>query len=277
MEKIVPQISFVILSWNSERYLNRCIDSIVEQCRGESIPFEVVVVDNGSSDRSVGIMQEYQRLDPDSFNCLTLDRNSGTTYSRNRGFERSRGDYLCVLDSDTEIAGAGLKDVLRLLAERRQVGLVAPRLLLPDGSVQNSVKRFPTMWNKLVKIPRILFGIETGNADFYDGFPFDNEREVDSAISACWIFRRELLQTVGCLDEKIFYAPEDLDYSLRVRRAGYSILYYPAYRVLHHTQQITHKKPLSRTSLSHFAGLLYYYRKHGGWLFRPKPGGERRC
>jgi GT2 family glycosyltransferase len=121
-----------------------------------------------------------------------------------------------------------------------------------------------------MKIPRIVFGIKTKNNDFYENFPFAEEQTVDTAISACWFFKKALLQKTGYLDEKIFYAPEDIDFSLRVWKAGLSILYYPAFSVFHHTQQITHRKPLSKTSISHFWGLIYYYRKHGGWLVRPR-------
>ena len=270
----MPEISFIILCWNSAEYLKRCIDSVVAKCSGESIPFEIIVVDNGSSDSSVAIMREYERVNPDIFKLISLDSNTGTTYSRNLGLKLARGNNLCILDSDTEFGSGSLKQIVHLLGTREKVGMVAPSLILPDGNVQNSVKRFPTMWHKLLKIPKIVFGTPTRNADFYQDFPFEGEREVDTAISACWIFRRELLETVGYLDEKIFYSPEDLDYSQRVRKAGYSILYYTALKVLHHTQQISHKKPFSMTAVSHLGGLFYYYHKHGGWFFRPSFAGK---
>ena len=141
------------------------------------------------------------------------------------------------MDSDTELGVGRLTEVINRLSSDIRVGMIAPRLLLPDGTIQNSVKRFPTMLNKLMKLPRIVCGVCTKNSDFYEGFPFREEREVDTAISACWFFRKELLQKVGYLDEKIFYAPEDLDYSLRVWQVGCSLLYFPAFTVLHHTQQ----------------------------------------
>jgi GT2 family glycosyltransferase len=265
----VIDLSFVILSWNSEKYLRGCLDSIFRKCSREGVPFEVIVIDNGSGDGSRDIVSAYHESHPDTFHLIPLDYNQGTTYPRNQGLKRARGRYLCILDSDTELGEGSLSTLLERLASDERIGIIAPRLLLPDGTIQHSVKRFPTMLNKLLKIPRILFGIKTKNADFYDEFPFAEQREADAAISACWFFCRELLETVGLLDEKIFYAPEDVDYSLRVWKAGFSILFYPGFTVLHHTQQITHKKPLSKTSLSHFWGLLYYYRKHGGWLRKP--------
>ena len=261
-----PVLSFIILSWNSEGYLQNCLQSIVSTCGREGITFEAIVIDNGSTDGSPQVVERFRNGYGSHFILLPLGQNRGTTYSRNLGLRQARGEFVCVLDSDTEFGDGNIGDVLDRLRSDRRIGVIAPRLLLPDGTVQNSVKRFPTMLNKLMKIPRIVFGIATKNADFYQGFPFADEREVDTAISACWFFRKELLQEVGYLDEKIFYSPEDIDYSVRVWLAGFSVLYQPSFTVLHHTQQITHKKPLSRTSLSHFMGLLYFYRKHGGWV-----------
>jgi GT2 family glycosyltransferase len=111
-------------------------------------------------------------------------------------------------------------------------------------------------------------GIHINQSDFYEEFPFVAETVVDSAISACWFFRKELCDDIGYLDEKIFYSPEDLDYCLRVYLSGKINVYHPYFEVLHHTQQISHRKPFSMVSFSHFAGLLYYYKKHGGWVYR---------
>ena len=265
-----PALSFIILSWNSQRYLERCLDSIAAKCGQEGIAYEVIVVDNGSRDASCALVQGYAARDPGLFHLIKLPVNRGTTYPRNLGLRQARGELLCILDSDTEQGAGSLSAVLERVRSDRRVGLLVPRLLLPCGAVQHSVKRFPTLFDKLGKIPGILLRRAPKNADFYRDFPFREEREVESAISACWFFRRELLERVGYLDERIFYAPEDLDYSLRTWLAGFSILYCPSYTVLHHTQQISHRKPLSRTSLSHMWGLIYYCRKHGGWLARPR-------
>jgi GT2 family glycosyltransferase len=265
-----PIISFIILTWNSERYLQGCFTSIINKCNEEKIDFEIIVIDNGSRDFSTQVVERFATNHADNFFLIPLNSNKGTTYSRNLGLKKARGGFLCVIDSDTEFGDGHISAILHILGSCRQIGIIAPRLLLPDGSVQHSVKRFPTMIDKLIKIPRILMGFNTKNSDFYYDFPFADQREVDSAISACWFFRRELLVSVGYLDERIFYSPEDVDYCLRVLKSGYVNVYFPNFTVLHHTQQITHRRPLSRTSISHFMGLLYYFRKHGGWLFRPR-------
>lgn len=262
-------LSVIILTRNSRKYLDRCFDAVINKCASEGIEYEIIVIDNGSSDGSHSVLDHFVHSKPDNFRLVLLETNKGTTYPRNLGLKMAQGEYICILDSDTELLSGELTEVLRLLDQRREVGIVAPRLLLGNGSVQNSVKKFPTFWHKLIKIPKILFRIKGINADFYSCFPFEKETEVDSAISACWFFRRDLLETVGMLDESIFYSPEDLDYCMRVHKAGKKILYCPFFTVMHFTQQISHKKPFSKVSLSHFRGLFYYFRKHGGWIFPP--------
>jgi GT2 family glycosyltransferase len=259
-------LTFIILSWNSQQYLAQCYNSIISKCEKENIPYEVITIDNGSADASISIIDRYIEIHAPNFNKIILPQNQGTTYTRNLGLKKAIGNYVCFLDSDTELHEGTLSMVLKVLDNRPDIGIIAPQLLLPDGSTQNSVKKFPSFPNKLVKLTKTFCGIKLPDHDYYEGFPFESETSVDSAISACWFFRKELISQVGFLDEKIFYAPEDLDFSLRVRLAGKKIIYYPYLRILHHTQQISHKKPLSRISISHLFGLFYYFNKHGGWL-----------
>jgi hypothetical protein len=190
----------------------------------------------------------------------------GTTYSRNLGLKQSAGDYICIMDSDSEIISGSFTEVFKVLESGSDIGIIAPQLILEDGSIQNSVKKFPTFLHKVIKIPKAVFKVNTPNIDFYTDFPFVTLMPVDSAISACWIFRKEMLAEVGYLDEKLFYSPEDLEYCMRMHKSGKSIIYYPFLKILHHTQQISHSSPFSRIAVSHFMGLLYYYRKHGGWV-----------
>ena len=258
-------LSFIILTWNSKKYLDKCFGSIVQKCRHENFSYEVIIIDNGSSDNSSKIFEKYQKKYPDIFFFILLPCNRGTTYSRNIGLKRVRGRNICILDSDTEFGEESIGQLLNRLQDEK-VGIVAPRLLLSDGRLQNSVKKFPTFLQKLFKIPKAIFGLPMPDGDFYEKLSSEKEMHVDSAISACWFFRRELLEVVGFLDEKIFYSPEDLDYCMRMRKAGKKIIYFPQVTVIHHTQQISHTKPFSKTSMSHFISMIYYFRKHGGWI-----------
>jgi len=260
-------ISFVILTWNSAATLEECLTSIVDTCSNESLEYEIFVVDNGSTDhRTIEIAKYFQCRVP--LFLIALEKNYGTTLPRNRALRQAKGKYICVMDSDAAIKSGSLREITAVL-EDQSVGIVAPKLILPNGEVQNSVKRFPSVFSKGLKIPKIVFKFNLKDYDFYEDFPFSKTTTVDTAISAAWFFSRQLIDLVGYLDEKIFYSPEDIDFCLRVRKYGKKIIYFPKFKVLHYTQQITHRKFLSRTSFSHLKGLIYYYCKHR-YFFNPK-------
>jgi len=261
------KISFIILSWNSEKYLKKCFDSIMARCIEDKINnYEVIVIDNGSSDISPKIIKGYNERKPDVFKKILLGENKGTTYPRNLALKQAKGEYICILDSDTEIITGFFQEAFKILSEKKNIGIIAPQVILPCNDVQHSVKKFPCFWHKVIKVLRLLLRLPAPNLDFYRNFPFQTETFVDTAISAFWVFREDMLLSVGFLDEKIFYSPEDLDFCTRVHKNGMKVLYKPNFKVLHNTQQISHKRPFSRISLSHLFGLLYYFRKHGGWV-----------
>ncbi len=265
----MADLTFITLTWNSQAYVRGCLDSILVRCAADGLRPEVLVVDNGSGDRSVDIVNEFGRNYPDAVKLVALGRNRGTTVPRNLALKQARSPYLCILDSDTEFVSGSIRPVLDSLTRNPRLAIVAPRLVLPDGSTQHSVKRFPTFVDKLRKVPGILLGRTVARPDFYPSFPFTTSTRVDTAISACWFFRADLLSAVGLLDEGIFYAPEDVEFSARIWEAGLDIVYDPSLTLLHHTQQISHRRPFSRVSLSHVKGLLRHHRKHGGWFKRP--------
>lgn len=228
----------------------------------------MVLVDNGSNDGTCKLAEAYCEKYGTQVHLLSLPKNCGTTYPRNLGLKKIQGLICCILDSDTEFIYGRINSILNLV-NRDEIGMVVPQLVLPGNYIQDSVKKFPTFFDKIRKIPGIIFGMAVSKNDFYDAFPFSEPRAVDTAISACWFFKRSMLDVVGFLDEKFFYAPEDVEFCLRVNKASLQIVYYPQVSILHHTQQLSHKKPFSKVSWNHFAGLLYYFTKHGGWFKRP--------
>lgn len=260
-------ISFVILTFNSEKYIDRCLASIHRKCTDENLRYESIVVDNGSTDRTHDLVMTA----PGEVKLIENRWNEGTTRPRNKGLRASSGKVISFLDSDTELLRGSVKAVCDKLIEDSGIGIIAPKLLLPDGSTQRSAKRFPLPQEKFLKALPILFGVKLPVSEFYSSLP-EGPVTVANAISACWFFRKSVVEEIGYLDENIFYSPEDLDYCLRAWKAGRAVLYWPSLQVRHHTQQITHKSPFNRISLSHMKGLLYFYRKHRFFLTRPKYG-----
>lgn len=249
-------LSFVILTRNSEKYISECIDSI-EKSLPAGIEREIFVVDNGSKDRTCEILDSKKDVI-----AIRLERNYGTTYSRNIALRRAKGDYIVVLDSDIVIKKI---DWLRILKEfKGKVGLLAPKLRLAGGECQHSVKKFPTLQWRLEKLKKVFFKLKVNDKELYEDLR--SVKFPDTAISAFWIIRKEVLDSVGLLDEKIFYSPEDVDYCVRVWKKGFAIQYYQNTDIVHYTQQISHKKPYSLISISFFLNFLYYFGKHGYWF-----------
>jgi len=256
----MKKLSFVILTWNSEQTIDETLKGIREKCTREAIDYEVFVVDNGSGDGTINIIDHNSEDMP--IYLIRLPKNLGTTKPRNMALKRCTGDVICMLDSDAVFQDGSLRKLIELLNHDDSIGIIAPKLIFPDESLQESVRKFPSVFGKFSKIPGIIFKIKYRDFDGYQEFPFTVQTDVDYAISACWFLRRELLDLVGYLDEKIFYSPEDVDFGIRIWKKGKKTVYYPEFTVLHYVQRLTHKKFLSRIALSHLFGLVYYFCKH---------------
>ncbi|MEE8502530.1 MAG: glycosyltransferase family 2 protein [Kiloniellales bacterium] len=251
-------ISAVILSYDSERHLEPCLESLLEALQGLPERSEVLVVENGSRDRSADILRRYQGLHPDTVKGLFQDRNLGTTASRNLALRQAAGRYVLILDSDVVVPAGALERLLGYLETHERCGLVAPRLVYPDGRSQLSEDRFPTLWWKLarlVSLKALERQLPERGADLHP-------REVDYAVSAFWLLRRELLAEVGLLDERFFYAPEDVDYCLSIWLGGYTVVYEPRVEAVHDAQELSRGRHVNRFTLHHAIGLLRYFLKH---------------
>jgi GT2 family glycosyltransferase len=259
-------ISFIILSWNSERFIDGCLRSIFACLQGTGLRYEVLVVDNGSSDNSPAILRSLATAFPGVVRPVFLDENKGTTVSRNLALRAASGRCLCVMDSDVQLTQGVFPHLIDKLEADSGIGMVVPQILYPGGYWQKSIDQFPTVARKIVRLFCLRKIEQQEGAVELEG---TRERDVDYAISAFWLMKRELLESVGLLDEKIFYAPEDVDYCLRIWQAGYAIRYVPAVNVVHHTQEISRGFQLNRAKFSHIAGLVYLFCKHRYCFRRP--------
>jgi GT2 family glycosyltransferase len=263
-------ISCVALSWNSERFIAKCLNALIFDLEQHNLKYEIFVVDNGSHDLTVSILKSMQMQYPERIFPIYLGYNKGTTYSRNLALKRAKGRYICVLDCDLEVSPGAVVQLIHTLEKDPRIGLVAPKLLYPNGNLQKSTDVFPTILTKAIRYFFLKF-IEKHNherAKKLSGRKTDLS-EVDYAISAMWIFKRVILDKVGFLDENIFYSPEDADYCLRIWRAGWMVVYDPAVTCVHHAQEISRRR-INRAMIQHIIGLFYYFRKHRYLSLRPK-------
>ncbi len=266
-------ISFIILTWNSQIYIEQCIKSILNDLANikSKYKYEILIIDGGSQDKTLNILKElcckYHEI-----NVINLDKNMGTTISRNIGIRKSLGKYIFVLDSDTEVQEGTISTLIDIFNKKDNIGIVAPRLFYPDGSIQPSCKKFPTIKTKIYKyIPFNITRKIAEKSELYNNIyekEYKKITEVDYCISAAWMVNREAINDIGLFDENIFYAPEDVDYCLRMWLKGWKVIYNPLASVIHHTQRKSYKD--FNIAWQHLKGLLYYFGKYNYWFNRKK-------
>lgn len=260
------KISFVILTWNSERHVEECLSSVL--ALGD-LCLEVHVVDNGSTDGTAEVLRKLASAD-NRLRVKRLDANLGTTVSRNMALREisSRATHVCVLDSDTVVNRSAFETLLGALNMHPEVGVVGPGMSSSSGEVQLSGRKLPSLGLKLRKawpfgsVAQRAADEERPSSPVTDGL-----QDVGYLLSACWLLPVSSLQKVGLLDEAIFYAPEDVDWCLRCHEAGLRVCFCPDACITHEYQRLSHKKVISKTNLEHLKGLSHYFYKHG-YLFR---------
>ena len=211
--------------------LKPCLISLYRE--NLSFPFEVIVVDNvstaGSTDR---LSREFPQV-----RIIRNDHTLGFAASNNRGFAVSTGEYILMLNPDTEVGTAAVHKTLEFLEKHPEAGVAACRLLFPNGSLQRSLYNFPGVWNIFCEtfflskvFPRTrLFGNYT-----LTQFDYDVDRQVDAVCGAYLMLRRDVLSRVGMLDEQFYMYSEEIDFCYRAKRNGFQIWFTAAGDVIHH-------------------------------------------
>ncbi len=252
------QLSVVLICWNSLSYLREVLASLQETLVATSSS-EIIIIDNGSTDGT----QEYISQHYSHAIYRRLPTNRGVAYARNRGIEIAQGQYVWLLDDDTIVNPQALATMLDYMSTHPQCGICGCRLVNTDGETQQSYKPYPGM---SVKIKNVLHSLLHRNTPTDDPYATQLARgevfEPTYIIGACQLIRREVIEKIGLLDEKIFYGPEDADYCIRTRQAGWHIAYLPQAAITHHWKRITNRNLFSPIARRHITALIYFYCKH---------------
>lgn len=212
-----PTVSIVIPHLNGRHHLPTCLTSLRQQTWHD---FEILLVDNGSTDGT----QEYVRQQYSEVKLLELDRNYGFTGACNAGWRVASGEYVILLNNDTEVDPNWLAEIVSAFQYRPDVGIVASKMLLFDRR-----DHFHTAGDfyRLDGIP--------GNRGVWqeDVGQYDAEEEVFSACGGSAAYRRQLLEEIGFLDDDFFFSCEDVDIAWRAHLAGWKVLYVPTAVVYH--------------------------------------------
>ncbi len=264
-------LSVILLTWNSEKDVHPCLDSLLEST--SDIQTEIIVVDNGSSDNTIKELTQYG----DRINLTQLQENKGVAVARNIALKQCHNDLVWILDIDTTVNAPAIRGMMDYLLQHDECGLCACKLTDLEGNVQDSCRKLPWPKYKVMnflssdkfkkRLPDNLFNRikSTNEEQFYhkelsSAEPF----AVEYTIGACQMFKREILGEVGYLDEKIFYGPEDADFCQRISRQGKKVVVLPNLQIIHHYNRASQKKLFSKATQKHIEGLLHYYWKQRG-------------
>lgn len=211
-------LSIIIPNWNGGRFLPTCLDSLARQTVQD---IEVIVVDNASSDGS----PEMLKADYPWVRLIPLPENRGFTGACNAGLEVAKGQFLALLNNDTEVDSRWVETVISAFQRHDDVGSVASKMLLFDRR-----DHFHTAGDFFTTDGR------PGNRGVWqrDEGQYDREEYVFSACGGSSVYRRAMLDQVGLLDDDFFFSGEDIDLGWRAQLAGWRCLYTPQAIVYHH-------------------------------------------
>jgi GT2 family glycosyltransferase len=263
------KLSIIIVNFNTKDYLTRCLSSISKRKN-----YQIIVVDNASTDGSQAMVKKrFPHL-----KLITNKKNLGFSRANNIGLKQAKGKYVLLLNSDTKIFPQTLPRMLKFMENHPQVGAATCRVELPDGQIDPASHRgFPTPWAALTYFLGLekLFPRCRLLAQYHQGWKnLKTIHEIDSPAGAFYLIRKKVIDQVGLLDEDYFMYGEDLDWSRRIKKAGWKIMYVPVAKIIHYKKtsgraktekgKITRQAKSLRRQTSHhfFTTMKLFYDKH---------------
>jgi len=267
-------LSIITVTWNAEEHIEKQIKSVVSGCK--DISFEQIVVDNGSTDKTVEIIKS-------KFSEVTLienKENKGFGAANNQGVDISSGEFLLFLNPDMKVENGSLDKIIEWIREHKDVGMVSPRLVDEHGKLNTDAtpRRFPRVWEMVVltlKLPHIFPSIL--NNYLMKDFNSEKEQEVDSVRGSFMLVRREIVEKLGwAFDPRYFIWFEDVDTCREVKRLGYKVMYTPIILCVDYVGQSFKKRESLWKQKNFTRSMLTYFQKWEPWykwiwiaLFRP--------
>jgi GT2 family glycosyltransferase len=255
-------LSIVIVNSNSWNYLRNCIESI--RMHSEGIDYEIIVIDNSSTDESVGNIRIYF---PEAV-LIANKENVGFPVANNQGFAIAKGKYLLALNPDTVVKEDTLQKSIDVLESNENIGCLGVKTLRSDGAILlHCARRFPTLWGAFWEMFYIdkLFGswrfLNSSDMPYWDHC---DSRDVDMLHGGYMMFPRSIYEQVGGFNTKVKLFYEDIEYCARMRKAGYRIHYLADAEIVHFVGKSTAKAKRAWIIRMQYDALYYFFYEYAG-------------
>jgi len=257
-------ISVVIPIFNAVDVIGECLDSLAASSSEHEL--EIILIDDCSSDGS----HEYLFSKYSAFKIMRNKENRGYACTVNRGIKHAHGEYIFLLNQDTVVGQNALDKLVSRIQTDSKIGIIAPKLLNPDGSIQKSVRRFPKHGDIIyhhLGLTRFFPDNPGFNRWKMADFAHNEERYVEQPAFSAVLVRREVFKQVGLLDTGYPLFFNDVDYCRRATDAGWKILFTPKAEVVHQGGQAVRQQAVCSIYLSHAAFIRYLNENFKGARF----------
>lgn len=260
-----PDLSIITVNWKVADLVGDLLGSI--EANKENLAIEIFVVDNDSKDHIDAVVATFKNRSGIPITLIKNDRNLGFAAANNIAIRRASGRHVALLNPDTRATHGALSKMVAWMDVHPDVGVAGTKLLNVDGTLQESVRRFPGLLDQtmiLLKFQHLWADAPFFKSYLMKGFDYAKEQDVDQVMGAAFFVRRETFKKIGLLDEAFFIWFEEVDFCKRVKDAGLRVVYTPVASFIHHrgasfAQAMTFKKQKYFTN-----SMRIYFAKHSG-------------
>ncbi len=252
------RVSVLIIHYRTPDLLRQCLESLTPIIGPAGS--DVIVVDNASGD----LTPDWIENDFPGVRLLAQSRNLGYSRAVNLAISEASGELFLVLNPDIIVPPDAIGKLVAAADEHPEVGVIAPKLLNPDGSLQHSCRRFydfKTFVYRRTPLGKLRPNSEVLRHHLMLDYDHRTPRVVDWVLGGAMLVRREAVEDVGGMDERFFLYFEDVDWCYRMHQRGWRVLYVPDAEMVHHHRRESARKPLGKSFMSHLMSVVRFYEK----------------
>ena len=240
--------------------LGDCLESVYRTI--EKIQFEVILVDNSSNDNGLkSILKSYTKTQ-----LINNPKNVGFAQANNQGAKIASGDFLLFINPDTIMTEGAVESMLDYIQSDSSIGILAPKVLNPDQTIQYSCRKFPTLWSGLFNRYSLMTRLFPNNRYSKDYLMVDYDHNsicsVDWVSGCCMMMSESTLKKTGGFDENYFLFIEDVDLCQVIKKQGLRVVYFPNAKIFHKISS-SNTRSTSRAIIKRHQGMIYYNQKYG--------------